>query len=1223
MKWRLFILSKRKYALMISVLLGLLVIYLSFSIVSGVHAQSSNDKPVEWDILDENMNDYQQNWNISKGSNTSHETGGIIQNDENVTIIETLKASNYAWRFLTHNQFSEPDGSFTYEVRAKINEESSGNLIGVRVNNRLIAIHLELDQDGKGSIRDRNVTPQQTKAVDVKEYNVYRLVVTEGYHYDAYVNGQYLMSSQAENESGGHLIKLGAESNSSVDMTIDYVRMANGSFIPEGSSADTTDLERKIAEIESFLNDISIGEKIGDYSQSSVDLLNDQLTKAKEVVINDGSSQSEINEMLQAVHKAHRDFRNSVHAEQPNFPIFEYQDIVIDPENMDYNPTDEYDFPSVIKATDYFDDPLATYYMYYGPHDAPGGIAMAYADSPEGPWTEYQNNPIISRNNPPHYEVSHVASAHPIWNEDEQKLFLYFHGENHQTRLASSDDGIHFDYEQEVVNTSSFNDISEASYARVFEYTIPSKGNKYTMLLMGNNNGSRKIYLAWSNDGRNWETERDPIISPVSNEKINHRGDLSGAYYFPWEGRHYVTVHAGSGNQYLVEVGEEFDLEIHHGAFNQAPNESPFNGRIASRSFLQENDSVYMFYEVGQRGTTKIALAKSVPEEELDRLDYLNINVSHTTLQKGTQADVVLELFKKNGQPVNMEEATINYYSSDPEIASFSEGIIDARLPGLTEVWAEVTVGNETLESKKIVIDVRNEMVWNIIDESFYQYAQNWKVAKGANATGDILQGDHIVTINEEAESSGGYHYLTNDQFNISEGEFTFEFRAKVNDISNGNEISVRVNEQLVSLFLSYDGEKGSVQNKRSHATEFLEMDVTSFHTYRVTVKDNSGFDLYVNGDYAWSGEAENQTEANLIKIGADSPATANMDIDYFKLNTGLLFPEEPQVNKEALEEEISKAEALTGEDYTEESWEAYQSKLDEAKEVLANEEATQAQVDKVEKNLETARSHLVNRPEKPGTNKEALAKEVAKSGDLTGTDYTEASWEKYVEALVEAISVLANLEVTQDEVDNAQQKLAEARQGLEERQTSPEPIPTVNKKALADEVAKAGGLTATDYTEVSWNAYESALAKAISILTNAEVTQAEVDKTEAALAEARENLNQRSKEPTANKDSLKKEVNNADQLLKENYTQASWEAYQEALKEAQKALANPEATQEEVSVALAKLLETHGNLKPVERSGHDLPNTATHQYHWLLTGSLLIILGSSIWWFRRKGRHL
>jgi hypothetical protein len=77
----------------------------------------------------------------------------------------------------------------------------------------------------------------------------------------------------------------------------------------------------------------------------------------------------------------------------------------------------------------------------------------------------------------PHYKVSHVSGPHALWIDEEKKLFVYYHGENDVTRFASTTDGIHFQYEGVPATTKDFDAISEASYARVFRYTIPGKGN--------------------------------------------------------------------------------------------------------------------------------------------------------------------------------------------------------------------------------------------------------------------------------------------------------------------------------------------------------------------------------------------------------------------------------------------------------------------------------------------------------------------------------------------------------------------------------------------------------------------------------------------------------------------------------------------------------------------------------------------------------------------------
>ena len=131
------------------------------------------------------------------------------------------------------------------------------------------------------------------------------------------------------------------------------------------------------------------------------------------------------------------------------------------------------------------------------------------------------------------------------------------------TRMASTTDGIHFQYEGVAVTTKMFDAISEASYARVFRYTLPGKDNRYIMLLMGNNQGTRRIYLAWSKDGRTWETRRTPLLDPPAGTN-----QIAQAWYFPWQGRHYLIFHGHldsfqTANLYAAEIDPAFERPTH------------------------------------------------------------------------------------------------------------------------------------------------------------------------------------------------------------------------------------------------------------------------------------------------------------------------------------------------------------------------------------------------------------------------------------------------------------------------------------------------------------------------------------------------------------------------------------------------------------------------------------------------------------------------------------
>lgn len=305
-------------------------------------------------------------------------------------------------------------------------------------------------------------------------------------------------------------------------------------------------------------------------------------------------------------------------AEPPaGFPAFRYQGVVLAAQDLKYRPHDDIIYPAVVRVDQRLAQPPGKYLLYYAPHDTPGGICLAYADKPEGPWVEYTNNPVISRDWSPHYKVSHVSGPDVIWSEEEQRLFLYFHGENPVTRLASSADGIHFRYEGVAVTTGMFANVSEASYGRVFRHELPGQTNRYIMLLMGNNAGIRRIYLAWSKDGRKWEPRRAPLMDPPPGTD-----QTAGAVYLPWRGRHYVIAHANNSrvafnegyDLYLAETDTAFEKTTHRGKFLDRSIASPSNPAVMSPCFLEEDGRLYLFMNVGPRLRNKIALAVSERE---------------------------------------------------------------------------------------------------------------------------------------------------------------------------------------------------------------------------------------------------------------------------------------------------------------------------------------------------------------------------------------------------------------------------------------------------------------------------------------------------------------------------------------------------------------------------------------------------------------------------------
>jgi hypothetical protein len=324
--------------------------------------------------------------------------------------------------------------------------------------------------------------------------------------------------------------------------------------------------------------------------------------------------------------------------------VFQPGPVILDYKDLKYNPFDEHKFPDLVKTNDLifpsiikttnFSKPLNAYYMYYAPHNSPGGICMAHAPSIEGPWTEFVRenrfitaNPVIAKDWPPHYRVGHVSAPHAIWVAGESKLFVYYHGDNDQTHYATSKNGIDFEYGGVAVDQKSYADYVEGKYdrvfyGRVFEHRIPSKDNKYVFLWARESTQGKHlqgIYLSHSMDARKWSTPVR-IMKPFEGATF-----LCSPCLFTVRGRHYIAYHAEVGNKDAPATDtyvDEFDAELAVGKpLGKLLDHSRFwkgNYRAADPLILFEGKVVYLVVSTDTRLNQRIAFAKA-PLADLER----------------------------------------------------------------------------------------------------------------------------------------------------------------------------------------------------------------------------------------------------------------------------------------------------------------------------------------------------------------------------------------------------------------------------------------------------------------------------------------------------------------------------------------------------------------------------------------------------------------------------
>ena len=248
---------------------------------------------------------------------------------------------------------------------------------------------------------------------------------------------------------------------------------------------------------------------------------------------------------------------------------------------------------------------------------------------------------------------------------------------------------------------------------------------------------------------------------------------------------------------------------------------------------------------------------------------------------------------------------------------------------------------------------------------------------------------------------------------------------------------------------ITVDGE-----NVETIATEYAFEDIVANHTIEVTfAKDEltiakENLLATINTANKKLAETEQYTPSSLkdledaVKAAQaiyDDPNADQDKVDKAKANVeAKLAALKAKAKKDALNLAIIAAEgdAALVDKYTEESIEKLQKEIKAAKEVLADENASQEKVDAAEKAVQAAQKSLVEKetpkPEAP-VKKDELKAAVEDATKVVGDteQYTEESLAALQSAIDAANAVLQNPEATQAEIDAAVKAVKEAKEAL------------------------------------------------------------------------------------------------------------------------------------------------------------------------------------------------
>ena len=288
------------------------------------------------------------------------------------------------------------------------------------------------------------------------------------------------------------------------------------------------------------------------------------------------------------------------------------------------------------------------------------------------------------------------------------------------------------------------------------------------------------------------------------------------------------------------------------------------------------------------------------------------------------------------------------------------------------------------------------------------------------------------------------------------------------------------------------------------------------------------------------------------------------------------------RVDVTALEKEIEDIEKLSKDDYTEESYNALEKVLVEAKKLAANKDATEDAVNAMIESLHQAKAGLVT---KASMSKQELRNYID-SNNLKTLDtsiYLTSTVKPFNEALKNAEDILNKEDATYAEVEDAYKALQTARQNLVLKATDTEIKALENKMASYKE---------EDYTVSSWKDFTLVLDE-IKEELKAEQTSAEIEALTLNLEEASKKLVVKGN--TAELELLLDQAKKTDSKL---YTEKSYKNLLDVIEATEKALENKdELSQEEVDALTKQLrnametLEKNVEITPTEPSKPSTPS--------------------------------
>ena len=550
-------------------------------------------------------------------------------------------------------------------------------------------------------------------------------------------------------------------------------------------------------------------------------------------------------------------------------------------------------------------------------------------------------------------------------------------------------------------------------------------------------------------------------------------------------------------------------------------------------------------------------------QEKLDAaikgLTYMNVDKAQLqtlieTARGKAEEDYTTESWNVFAEALANAEDELNSENSTPETVKDAQEKLNAAIKGLKVK----KVDKSQLEA--LIKEAEGKKEADYTSESWTTFATELQKAKEVNSDKNAKQ----KTVDQTCESlraaikglkakkvdKSQLEALIKEAEGKTETDYTAKSWAKLvtaleaarSEFRNENATQESVNNACGSLRTAIDGLTAKA-------------DKTELQKLITKAKDKKEADYTAD---SWKVFADALTNAEKeLKSDKSTPETVKAAQDKLTEAINGLAPK-TQVDKSQLEALIAEATGKEEAQYTPESWAAFTTALGTANEVNGNKDATQDDVNQACESLRTAMTGLTAKADKA-----QLQTLIEEAGNKNKDEYTEESWTSFETALNEAKSVFANENASQDAVDQACASLSKAIDELK-----------FNKSQLKVVIDQVENKNSEDYTEESWETFANALAEARSVFEDENATPESVDQAYRKLNEAINGLTVK-----VNKPELKELIDQVQDKKSEDYTDASWDAFETALEEAKTVFENEASTSEQISQAYRKLNEAINGL--------------------------------------------